>query len=238
MRRVHGPALGLDHGFVRHPLQQGVPEFVADLRTDIAAAAGSPLRPALPAAREPAASSLSRVSRKSSVKEPPMQAAAWAMRRAPGRRSRRSDINSASMSGTPPSRRCGAGPRDCSSSREMTSCSRKNGTPSAASTAFATISSDSAPAPGTDRASSRQSCNPRCSRRTVSSIPGSAGPLGKGRIVNTTRTGNFAEAVTMSCSSSADEGSSQCASSIQRITGRARAACSTIETMNSILLRA
>ena len=31
---VHGPALGLDHGFVRHPLQQGVPELVADLRPD------------------------------------------------------------------------------------------------------------------------------------------------------------------------------------------------------------
>jgi hypothetical protein len=29
---VYGPPLGLNHGFVRHPLQQGMPEVVADFR--------------------------------------------------------------------------------------------------------------------------------------------------------------------------------------------------------------
>ena len=52
-------------------------------------------------------------------------------------------------------------------------------------------------------------------------------------MVSTARTGNLAAAATMSRSSSADEGSSQWASSIQRISGRARAVCANSETMNS-----
>ena len=144
---VHEPSLGLQHRFVRHPLQQGVSEFVAHLRTVSPRQQNLRLDQRFQPLLNLSPRLLSSVRRKSSVNERPMHAAACAMRRAPGRRSRRSDINSASMSGTPPSLRCGAGPCDCSSMSEMTSCSRKNGTPSAAAMAFEIISSDSSPRP-------------------------------------------------------------------------------------------
>ena len=166
-----------------------------------------------------------------------MQAAAWTMRRPPGRRSSRSDIISARRCERPAGRRLGRAVCDCSSRKERISCSTKSGTPSAASIAWAIVFSGSLATPGSDIASSRHSAGASCSRRIVSSTGGTVGAFGNDRAVRMTRTGWSVSPSTISMSSSAEDGSSRCTSSTQKIVGARLAVIAIVLQMKSYCLR-